>query len=249
MITPTQDSVQIAMRAFLLAVLPDGVDVLVGVQNRVPEPSIPGFVVMVPIRYTRLRTNVDSLEDVKFTGSIAPAVSPATGGVMTVTAVDFGEIKVGATVFGVGVTDATKITAQTSGTTGGIGVYAVSQSQTVGSETLASGAQTLEQGTEVVVQLDFHTADNSAADLAMTVSTVLRDEVGVSLFEAQGLGVVPLYADDPVYRPWISENQQYEWRWSLDVHLQVNPIVTWPQQFADSVQVLTRDVSAEFPPT
>ncbi len=239
-ISPTQDDVQAALGMFLGALLPSDVLVVAGVQNRVPEPKEGRFVVMVPIRFERLRTNIDSAGDVRFTGSIA-------GTTLTVSAVDFGTIQVGAQAFGTGVVTGTKITALGTGT-GGVGTYTVSPSQNAPSETMASGQNLLEQGAKVTVQLDFHAADNTASDLAQITSTALRDPYGVDQFESYDLGVVPLYADDPRYTPFINENSQYEWRWVLEACFQVNQIVSVPQQYADIVTVLLKDVDALYPP-
>lgn len=74
------------------------------------------------------------------TGAIAPATSAFTGSiagnVLTVTAVASGELVPGTLVTGTGVTAATHITSQLSGTEGGVGTYAVSIAQVVPSETL-----------------------------------------------------------------------------------------------------------------
>lgn len=242
-IAPTQDGLQIALWTFLTAILPTDVEIIQATQNRVPEPTASRFVVMTPIRMTRLRTNIDSLADVRFTGSIAADV-------LTISAVAFGAILVGSNVLGTGVAANTKITEKLTGPTGGTGTYRVSVSQTLSSRQLAAGNVSMEQGVGAVVQLDFHCANNTASDLAMITSTVLRDEKGVDLFAAQdpNYGVVPLYADDPRYIPFINENQQAEWRWSVDAHLQVNQITSLPQAFMDAVTVEVVSVDAAFPP-
>lgn len=241
-VAPTESGILTALRTFLLAVLPAGVEVVKGQPNRVAEVAVKNFVVMSPPRYNRLRTNVDGDADVKFTGSIA-------GTAMTVTAVAFGAIAAGATVFGVGVADDTEVVSQTSGAPGGAGVYEVSESQTIAAQTLSSGATSLEQGAEVTVQLDFHSDDGAAGDMAQVVSTVLRDQRGVAMFAAQdpNHGVVPLHADDPRQMPFHNEEQQVEWRWVLDACLQANQVVSLPQQYADSVEVEVLSVEAEFP--
>lgn len=72
-----------------------------------------------------------------FTGSISTTV-------LTVSAIASGTLRVGHGVFGTAVGNAvgvgTVITGQISGTTGGTGTYRVSVSQTVGSQSMASGA-------------------------------------------------------------------------------------------------------------
>jgi hypothetical protein len=49
--------------------------------------------------------------------------------------------------------------------------------------------------------------------------------------------VAPLLADDPRQMPFVNDQQQTEFRWVLDVQLQVNQIVAVPQQFADAATV------------
>lgn len=238
-VTPTQTTDQKALRLFLLDLLPDGTEVIIAQANRVPEPRSDNFVVMTPLRFQRMRTNIDSDEDVAFTASML-------GTTMTVTAVEFGAIAVGATVFGTGVAAGTKVTALGSGT-GGVGTYTISQAQTVASRQMASGAKTMEQGAMVVTQLDFHSRDNSSSNMAQIVSTAFRDSYATEFFEAQGLGVVPLYADDPRQRPFMNDQQQAEWRWSLEAAMQVNNVVSVPQQYADSIEVDVISVEAEYP--
>jgi hypothetical protein len=60
--TPTVTDVQIftALRALLLAIVPEGVDVLRGEVNRVPEPIGPNFIIMSARGRVRLSTPVES---------------------------------------------------------------------------------------------------------------------------------------------------------------------------------------------
>lgn len=46
----TEDQLLTALRAFILAVLPGGIEVVLGQDNRVPMPSAANFVVMTPAR-------------------------------------------------------------------------------------------------------------------------------------------------------------------------------------------------------
>jgi hypothetical protein len=71
-----------------------------------------------------------------FTGTIDDGTPPGAGTVLTVSAVTSGTILLGMTISGTGVTAGTRIVAQVSGTTGGVGVYTVSTSQEVGSITI-----------------------------------------------------------------------------------------------------------------
>lgn len=242
-ISPTQSNVTAALGKFLEAVLPAGTEVVLAQPNRVPEPLQQNFVVMTPINSPRLATNVDGSADVRFTGSIA-------GGTMQVVAVQSGIIVLGAVVTGPGVAIGTKVTA-TGTANGGPGTYQVSGSQNVAQRTLSAGGKTLAKNSEFVVQLDFHSIDTTSGDMAQIVSTALRDEYGVNFFAALDPPlnqVVPLYADDPAQRPFSDGEQQVEWRWVLDCHLQADQTITVSQDYADSATVQTKDVSALFPP-
>lgn len=76
------------------------------------------------------------------TASIATSASlPAgmSGGLMTVTVVGSGTLYIGATVMGTAILPGTTILSQISGTTGGVGTYQVSVSQTFASGTITTG--------------------------------------------------------------------------------------------------------------
>lgn len=238
----SQNTVLIGLKAFLTAVLPDGTKVVTGEINRVPEPKAKNFVVMTPISLARLRTNVDGDADCKFTAAIAAAS-------MTVSAVAAGTLLAGATVFGTGIAANTKIVSQTSGTAGGIGVYVVSISQTLSSRTLSAGQKTAEQGTQIVVQLDFHSEPASdAGDMAQTVSTLLRDAYATEWFADNAPTVFPLFADNPRQAPFINDQQMFEYRWMLECNFQFNPLVRVPQQYADNVDIPAVSVDAIYEP-
>jgi hypothetical protein len=59
----TEDQTYTAMRAFLLGLLPAGVEVIVGQDNRVAEPTASDFVVMTTMLQERIETNVVTYED------------------------------------------------------------------------------------------------------------------------------------------------------------------------------------------
>jgi hypothetical protein len=243
---PTQSNVFAQLRSFLLSVLPSGVVVVPAQQNRVPEPVGVDFVVMTQIRQERIETNIDGYADGVFTGSIA-------GPTMTITAVNpkfpNAQIGIGSTIFGVGITAGTSVSAILTGT-GQIGTYTVSPPQTVGPLTISTGTKQIMMPTRHTVQLDFHSADlSSAGDMAATVSALFRDEFAVLQFQGQSpyYGVAPLYADDPRQAPWVNDQQQVEWRWTLDALLQSNIVIQVPQQFADSVVLTPVSVDAKYP--
>jgi hypothetical protein len=241
-ISPNQPSIQTAMRAFLLDVLGGySPDVVVGQGNRVPEPTNPIFVVMTPLRFGRLDTNLDISKDVKFIGSVAAQV-------LTVTTLSHGLIVPGTFLYGVNVADNTVIQSQLTGAPGGTGTYQISVSQTVAQEILSSGYRQFTQTAKATVQLDFHSADFSAGDMAQTLSTAFRSEYGTSFFAGIASGITPLYADDPKERPFINAENQYEWRWGLDACMQVDQVIAVGQQFMDSVKIARIAVDAFFAP-
>ncbi|HEX2753723.1 MAG TPA: hypothetical protein VHP34_11585 [Alphaproteobacteria bacterium] len=235
--SPTQSNVLAALRSFLLFVLPSGVEVIQSQDNKVPEPIGSDFVTMTPLFNGRLSTNVDTYQDCSFTGSI-------TGTTLNVTAVALGALAVGQTVFGVGVTPQTVITALGSGT-GGIGTYTISQSQTIASAKLSSGQELFLQPTKVIIQLDVH--GPNSADNAQTISTLFRDDYAFQFFKTSGFDVAPLYADDPKQMPFLNGEQQVENRWVIDAAIQANQIVRAPQQFADQLHANPINVEADFP--
>jgi hypothetical protein len=63
MISLTDTQIFTALRAFLLAILPSGVDVIRSQVNRVPEPKAPDFVLMTETLRERLETNITTYSD------------------------------------------------------------------------------------------------------------------------------------------------------------------------------------------
>src|SRR5262245_9096734 len=61
-LAPAQSDIQTALREFLVAILPDGVEVIEGEDNNVGEPASADFVSMTVMRRPRLGTNVDTLD-------------------------------------------------------------------------------------------------------------------------------------------------------------------------------------------
>ena len=102
----------------------------------------------------------DTLTPAVFTGTIDDGSAPGAGTVLTVTAVTSGEIYNGMQLTGTGVVADTAITAQVSGTAGGIGVYTVNTSQEAPSTTI-TGQRTIPMtvGQTVVASGAITTAD------------------------------------------------------------------------------------------
>lgn len=235
-VSPNQSDIQTALRTFLLGILTN-TEVVIGQVNRVPEPESQDFIVMWAINRNRIETNIDDGIDVSFVASIA-------GTVMTVSAINYGTIEVGNIIFGVGVTNGTIIQSEGSGT-GGVGTYNINNSQTVASEKMAAGFTELIQPTEVIMQLDVH--GPSSADNVQIISTMFRDPYATETFASLNADVTPLYTDDPRQAPFINAEQQYETRWTVDVHLQANQSITVSQDFAETVDVDVINVEATYP--
>ena len=102
--------------------------------------------------------------------------------------------------------------------------------------------QTVEQGLELTVQIDCY--GPSSGDWANMLSTLLRDEYGCN---ALAPSCQPLYADEARMLPLVAGEEQYEERWSLDCRLQMNPVTTIPQQYADVLGIELINVPEKFP--
>lgn len=227
------------VRDFLLSILGETVEVVRGQDNRVPEPKVEDFVVLTPLFRERLETNIDDYFDATFTGSIS-------GTTMTITDVLQGVLTLGSTMFGIGLADNTRIIKFLTGA-GGVGTYAVNNAQTFLSGKLAAGVKTAEQRVKMTIQMDVH--GPNSADNAHVISTLFRDEFACDKFAESGMAVFPLYVDDPKQIPFQNEEQQIEYRWSIDALVQCNPIVGVPQQFADELEIDSIiDVDVVYPP-
>lgn len=236
--TYTVDKSQTVGSAISGITMSNGVPVIAGQANRTPEPASPDFVVMTPILRTRLETNTDAYDDVAFTGSIS-------GTTLTVSEVQLGTLAVGQTLFGVNITPGTQIVALGTGT-GRTGTYTLNTSQTVASQAMASGTETVTQPTQVTIQLDVH--GPTASDNAETISTLFRDAYGADFFAASGFPIAPFYADDPKQIPFQNAEDQWEFRYVISAVLQANQAVNRiPQQFADQLDITLTEVEAAFP--
>lgn len=216
-----------------------GVDIVRGQVNRVAEPLADDFAVLWPTRQARLATNSDGSADCRFVGSIA------SDGTLTVSAVSFGQLALGALVWGANVADGSRIVAFLSGT-GATGTYLVSPNQTVPSEVMACGLKSAVQPWQLTVQVDVH--GPSSGDNATRISTLFRDEYATSAFSAITPDVAPLHADDPKQIPFVNDQSQYENRWVVEANLQVNSTVLIPQQYMDVATLGLINVDASYPP-
>lgn len=230
-ITPSEMQVRTALKAFLVSVLPSGVEVLLGQQNRIPEPQATAYAVIWPLRHRRLATNLHSFQDCFFDGQIA-GVAMAVG---TVTGLP---LAIGRQVFGPGVTPGTVIT-------GGSGnAWTVAPAQTVADGILSAGAATFLMQTHLTYQIDSHGAPPApnnpvsgpdATDIARTITTMFRDAYATELFAATGFPIAPISVDEGQEVPWTNAEEQYEFRWVQEARLQANFMVSGvPLEFADS---------------
>lgn len=236
--SPTQFNMLSALRTFLLSILPSGIEVIRGQDNRVAEPSNADFVVMTPLMQKRLATNIQSLSDNSFTASI-------TGTTLTVSAIAFGTLAIGQIVFGVDVASGTKITALGTGS-GGVGTYTVSISQNVSSAKLASGTSSAMQSVMNTVQIDIH--GPNAPENSQIITTLFRDQYAISSFAVSSSEVIPLYATDAKQIPYLNDQQQIETRWTIDLTIQTNQLIAGlPQQYADQLSSTLKNVTIEYP--
>lgn len=234
----TEEQIFTALRSFLLSILPSGIEVVQAQTNYVAPPSGSDYVTMTSSMTERLSTNVDDTADALCTGSIA-------GTVLTITAVQYGTIRVGSPVFGVGVATGTVVTALGSGT-GGSGTYTVNTAQSVASGAIACGTTDMLMPAKMTVQLDVHGPGSS--DNAVIITGAFRDSYAVDQFNLSGFDVAPLFTSDAKQLPFVNDSQVIEQRWVIDAVIQINPVLTAAQQFADALAVTPKSVDATFPP-
>lgn len=246
-IAPTELQLDGLLGLFLKAILPTGVEVVRGQVNRVPEPQSPDFVVFWPTLKPRLGTNRDEYLDCVFTGGI-------TGSTLTVTAVDQGfpgRPGAGSPVFGVGIQAGVTIVRQLTGPAGGAGTYQLSAGVAppiAPGTVMAGGTELLTQPSEMQYQLDVH--GPAGGDNTAVITTIFRDARGVDLLAAAGVTlspplltpVTPLYCDLPRQVPFTNDQDQWEERYVIVAHLQVDQYLSLPQQFADQIEVQLTDL-------
>jgi hypothetical protein len=248
-LSQTESQQLTALRAFLISILPiDQTQIVKGQVNRVAQPLNGDFVVYWPIQQRRLATNTNDYADNIFVGSIAGSILSVTE-LMQVE----GELSAGITL-----TDGTagnilantQILSQLSGSPGGTGTYSVTNTQVLSAETLYAGVSDALVPMEWTVQLDVH-GPNSANN-AVIVEGLFRSEYGTTSFaasgQAGGYDIQPLYCDDARQMPFLNGEQQIEYRWTLDLRMQINPIVRTQQDFATALDVNIIEVDATYPP-
>lgn len=219
----SKSQIQTDLRAFLLDILPDGVEVIAAQTNRVPEPASSDFVLITPLHLARLATNEVDNADCVFTGSIS-------GTTLTVTALTSGALAPGRKIFGTGVQTGTKIVSDL-----GNDQWEVSVSQDVDSESMSAGQIIIRQRVQVSYQLDIH--GPASVENAATISTLFRDAYAAVFFADRGNGTVPLYCSDPAQAPFINAEQQYEERWTITAEMEAQTGISVSQEFGDTLTV------------
>jgi hypothetical protein len=102
------------------------------------------------------------------------------------------------------------------------------------------GTRTDIQPIKSTVQLDIH--GPNSGDNCQIITTLFRCEVATTAFASSGFDVTPLYHSEPRQLPFFDGESQYEDRWTVDLVVQANPIVTTGQQFAGTLHVGIIDV-------
>jgi hypothetical protein len=95
------------------------------------------------------------------------------------------------------------------------------------------------------IQLDVH--GPNSADNTQIISGLFRDEDATAYFRASGNNMQALYASDPRQMEFDDAEAQAENRWTIDLSLQINPVVTVPQQFSEELTPTTIDVEQVYP--
>ena len=111
----------------------------------------------------------------------------------------------------------------------------------------AAVTKTIETDTRLDVQLDVY-SNLYASENAQLIAMLFRDQYAVDALQVAGFDIAPLYCSDPRQMVFTNAESQYESRWSIDISVQINPVATVPQQFANSVAIVKIDVEAAYSP-
>ena len=96
------------------------------------------------------------------------------------------------------------------------------------------------------VQVDCY--GTRSADRANAITALFRDEYATASFLASGFDIQPLFAEDPHQMPLINGEEQYTERWTFELAMQVNPVLTIVQQTANVLTPGVISVERTFPP-
>lgn len=116
------------------------------------------------------------------------------------------------------------------------------------------GSRYVVTASEMTVQTDFY--GPSAGDYSQIVKALWRDRNATEFFATQTITVngtavpfngAPLFAGECRQTPFVNDQAQYEYRWSTDLLMQINPTITIAQQFFDAAVIGLISVDATFP--
>ena len=176
----TQSQTLTALRTFLLGIVPDGVEVVKELDNRVAAPGAVDYITMNAILRTPLGTVRTTFRDGAF------------------------------------------------------------------DDVPTAGAREDLAPAEVTVQLVAH--GPQSFDLATVIASLFRTSYATQAFAATPYDVAPLFMTDPHPLPYVNDQQQVETTWSMDAHLQCNPVVTTTQDFAAQVGIGVFNVDRTYRP-
>lgn len=111
---------------------------------------------------------------------------------------------------------------------------------------VVAGEQQIKRSSQFNCQVDCYGIDSG--DMAETITMLFRDAFAADYFARQSFEIAPLFADDEHQLPIVTGEEQYVERWSFNVALQFNPIVTTSQQSANMLTVGIISVDATYPP-
>lgn len=109
-----------------------------------------------------------------------------------------------------------------------------------------NGQSDFERSTQMSVQVDCYGVQ--AMDRANALSILLRSDYACQSFSSSGIDMQPLYASDARQLQFVTGESQYMERWGFDAVLQMNPVVSVPQDFADQLTIGLINVDITFPP-
>ncbi|MDR1312000.1 MAG: hypothetical protein LBK01_09075 [Burkholderiaceae bacterium] len=101
-----------------------------------------------------------------------------------------------------------------------------------------TGQVLMKESVQITIQIDCF--GEQSAEWAQILSTALRDEMACDALQPL---MQPLYADEPRNTPIVNESQQYEQRWIVEAHFQINPVVGLEQEFFGTVGVEVTDAT------
>ena len=110
----------------------------------------------------------------------------------------------------------------------------------------AAYAKSVKAPTRWAAQIDCYGAQ--AGDRAKAIAALLRDDYACQQFAASGYDIQPLYASDAQQFPLITGELQYLERWTFEVSLQYNGILTFPEDTANALVVDLINVDARYKP-